>query len=96
MAKMASLHAEKTRVITEDEWDLHYEPLNDSPLETYGKDLELVMKFPDEQIWTLVDSDRYDTAIISGYHLVNRIGYYIAKKPFFPEEIITVPIGREQ
>ena len=94
MAKMASLHAEKTQVITEFEWDMQYEPINDSLLETFGKDLELVMLFPSDQVWTLVESDHYGMAVINGYHLVNRIGYYLTKKPFFPEETITVPIER--
>jgi hypothetical protein len=94
MAKMASLYEEMNRAITEEEWDVQYEPVNNSPLETYGRDLELVMLFPSDQVWTLVDGDQHDMVILSGYRLVNRIGYYLTKKPFFPEENITVIIER--
>lgn len=48
--------------------------------ETYGKELEYVIKQKPEHIWTIQDGDTM-TIISSGYHLVNRIGYLITEKP---------------
>lgn len=44
-----------------------------------------------ERIWTLVEND--DTrSILSGYHLVNRLGYFITSVPRKAGEQITVTI----
>lgn len=32
-------------------------------------------------IWTLVDGDDGDMYILSGYHLVNRVGYFLSVNP---------------
>ena len=92
MAKMASLHAEKIRTLNEFEWDMQYEPITDSPLQDHGKDLELVMLFPSDRVWTLVEADDDKLFIRNGYHLVNRIGYHITQKPWHTEEDITVEV----
>lgn len=49
--------------------------------ETYGEELEFVRSRDPATIWTIVDGDDGDQYIISGYHLVNRIGYLISTKP---------------
>lgn len=59
--------------------------------ETYGDDLDYVIKTADSPygantVWTWVDGDK-GTYIINGYHLVNRIGYFITKVPFGSEDI---------
>ena len=96
MAKMASLYEETTRPmatsITEDEWDQQYNPLNDSLLQDHGRDLELVMLQPKDQIWTLVEAENEKLFIRNGYHIVNRIGYYITQKPWFPSDDIVVEV----
>ena len=56
--------------------------------ETYGKELEFVKKQDNNKIWTLVDEENEEMWILSGYHLVNRIGYFITEIPF--EEDIQV------
>lgn len=49
--------------------------------ETYGDELDFVKSQPDNLIWTYCDDG--ETAFLSsGYHLVNRLGYLIASKPF--------------
>lgn len=53
--------------------------------ETYGEELEFVRSQPANTIWTLVDGDNENPCLLSGYHLVNRIGYLISTK--------TVPEG---
>ena len=52
--------------------------------ETYGLEVEFVQAHPNEYIWTEVDGDS-GTYIISGYHFVNRISYYITENPWTDE-----------
>jgi hypothetical protein len=52
--------------------------------ETYGVELGYVLATADlepNRVWTLVDGDE-GTYVINGYHLVNRIGYFITSIPF--------------
>ena len=49
--------------------------------ETFGPEVEFVRKADDHNVWTLLDCG--GTAIVaSGYHFVNRIGYFITQNPF--------------
>ena len=63
----------------------HLSRNNDTDLfETYGLELGYVLGVADyepDRVWTLVDGDD-GTYIINGYHLVNRIGYFISEVPF--------------
>lgn len=76
--------------LTDDEWDSKYAPISnhisgyneyDQLFETYGADLDFVRKHRRNHIWTQVDDGNGGVYIINGYHLVNRIGYYITKNP---------------
>lgn len=49
--------------------------------ETYGEELEYVKSQPKDKIWTIID-DEDNLYIISGFHLVNRIGYVISQNSF--------------
>lgn len=49
--------------------------------ETYGEELEYVKSQPKDKIWTIID-DEDNLYIISGFHLVNRLGYVITKNSF--------------
>jgi len=55
------------------------------PYETYGEDLELVIKAnldPTKSVWTLIDSDApWGISTVSGFQFCNRIQYYIGDKP---------------
>jgi hypothetical protein len=93
--------------MTEDEFDEQY-PLvrnhlnlnaswafGDGPgclFETYGAELDFVRSQDPRTIWTLVDGDDGNQYVISGYHLVNRIGYLISTIPFPEDASIEVPI----
>ena len=88
--------------ITDDEWDTTYQPVAnavsgyneyDQLFETYGADLDFVLKHNRNRIWTQVDGDDDKIYIVNGYQLVNRIGYYITKKPHNVSDLITVTIG---
>lgn len=52
-------------------------------LETFGKDLDLVLKIHNEtpkRVWTTVDGDDGSVYLVSGFHFVNRINYVITKE----------------
>ena len=49
--------------------------------ETYGEELEFVRQQDLATVWTLVDGDDGDQDLVSGFHLVNRIGYLISTVP---------------
>lgn len=82
--------------ISEDDFFEKYKPItnhlndnapftyNDKGLmfETYGEELEFVRTQPDNKIWTYQDDDMGNPIIANGYHLVNRIGYFITENPF--------------
>jgi len=72
-----------------DSWEKKYKPIknpfgdrgwNGTMFETYGEDLSFIAPVPDEQLWTWVDGDE-GTWIVSGYHHINRIGYFITENP---------------
>jgi hypothetical protein len=53
--------------------------------ETYGEELDYVRSVYDEdprRVWTLVDGDDGNLYIVDGYHLVNRINYFVTEVPF--------------
>jgi len=69
-------------------WEQKYKPIqnfngdkgwNGTMFETYGEDLEFVAKTPDEFVWTWVDGDE-GTWLMSGFHWINRIGYFVTEK----------------
>lgn len=78
--------------MTEDDFDARY-PLRPNHLnpnagwsdggdrgclfETHGAELAFVRHQPPGTIWTLVDGDHGDLFLISGCHVVNRVGYLI-------------------
>ena len=50
--------------------------------ETYGEELAFVRRQDPHTVWTLVDgADDDATYLLSGFHLVNRIGYLISRSP---------------
>lgn len=62
--------------------------------ETYGKELAFVRKQDNHNIFTYVDADE-GTGIIEGYHLCNRIGYFIGKKKWAEKISIFVRISND-
>jgi hypothetical protein len=57
--------------------------------ETYDPDLKFVRNCPTEHIWTLVDGDK-GLWIVSGYHWVNRIGYFVTEIPWTKDYEVVV------
>lgn len=48
--------------------------------ETYGEEAQFIASQPNEHVWTLLDTDE-GLCIVSGWHFVNRLGYFVAKQP---------------
>ena len=75
--------------LTYEDWCEKYKPIknhivpNDdtTSFETYGDELEFVRQQPDNTIWTEMDGDE-GVYIVTGYHFVNRICYYITEVPW--------------
>lgn len=63
--------------------------------ETYGEELDFVRQQDPRTVWTLVDGDDGDQYLLSGYHLVNRIGYLLSTVPVPEEAEIQVRIPME-
>ena len=58
--------------------------------ETYGDELKIVLAYANghtgrepgaRKVWTLLENDLGESVICEGYHLCNRLGYFITAKP---------------
>lgn len=78
----------QTTILTDDQWYDTYEP-DDRMYETYGEDMNYINSMPAQFVWTLMDGDE-DTIVVNGRGYVNRIGYYISKKPHNTNDLIVV------
>jgi hypothetical protein len=58
--------------------------------ETYGEDERYVMLEDKKHVWTLVDHNPNSVYLdlIPGYHLVDRLGYFISDVPWEDEELV--------
>jgi hypothetical protein len=80
-----------------DAWEEKYQPIKnqytqkqngefvEDKFETYGEELDYVLSIANtepKRVWTLVDGDNGNLYIVDGYHLVNRVNYFITKNPF--------------
>ena len=74
-----------SKFMTYDYWVENFHPIYSNPdndtmqWETYGDEVQYVIQQDDHNVWTEVDGDE-GTYIVNGYHLVNRIHYYITEK----------------
>lgn len=81
------------KVYTYDAWVEKFKPIKNSfrkydeiAFETYGDEVEFVQRTDNRHVWTEVDGDS-GTYIITGYHFVNRIQYYVTEQPWDDENI---------
>ena len=82
-------------------WEAKYQPIknhitgeDDDKFETYGEELDYVRSVVDTEprrVWTLVDGEDGNLYIVDGYHLVNRLNYFITKKPLEGDGYLEVP-----
>ena len=75
--------------LTSDEFDArfrlvpnHITPSRGDMFETFDEELDFVRFSDPSRICTLIEGDDGDLYIVSGYHLVNRLGYFILEEPF--------------
>lgn len=95
--------------LTEDEFDSQF-PLVENHLnrhaswvigdgpgclfENYGTELAFVREQDARFVWTIIDGDDGDMYLVSGFHLVNRVGYLLSTVPVPADTIIHVHIPR--
>ena len=81
--------------LTNQEWEATYLPMTNHltneglAYETYGDEADYVSQQDEKFVWTELDGDE-GVYIVSGYHFVNRIQYYITNKPWTEDTMITV------
>lgn len=84
-----------SKIMTYDYWLENFEPIASDAdngvthYETYGNELDYVIKQDPKQIWTEVQGD-YGTYIVSGFRYINRLQYYITKNKW-DDEYTEVP-----
>jgi hypothetical protein len=86
-----------------DEWCETYKPIpnnivedssfDGTMFETYGAEYEFVKKADPAYIWMYGDGDDGGTYIWNGWHIVNRIGYFITEVPCPPDTTIQVKVS---
>jgi hypothetical protein len=98
--------------LTEDEWFEQFKPIpnhldenasfNDGEqgymFETYGDEVEFVKSQDSNRIWTYSDGDDGGTYISDGYHVVNRIGYFVTAVPYDDKQYYEIQLieGRDE
>lgn len=71
--------------------DDHDAPFDGTMFETYGPEMEAVRAADPACVWTLVDcGDDENLYVLSGLHLVNRLGYFITEQPRTGEEDVEI------
>ena len=86
-----------------DEWCATYKPIpnnivedssfDGAMFETYGDEVAFVKKADPAYIWMYGDGDDGGSYIWNGWHIVNRIGYFITEVPCPPDTTIQVKVS---
>ena len=86
-----------------DEWCDTYKPIpnnivedssfDGTMFETYGDEVAFVKKADPAYIWMYGDGDDGGSYIWNGWHIVNRIGYFITEVPCPPDTTIQVKVS---
>ena len=96
-------------VLTEEEWFDTFKPIpnhlddnasfNDGKngylFETYGEELDFVQAQDQNKIWTYGEGDNGGTYIWNGWHIVNRLGYFISALPFDDNKDYQIQISND-
>ena len=86
--------------LTQDEWEEQYLPKPNhitnqgNAYETYGAELDYITEQDEKFIWTEMDGED-GVYIVSGYHFVNRIQYYITEKPWVEDTSVPVCVYKD-
>jgi hypothetical protein len=86
-----------------DEWCATYKPIpnnivedssfDGTMFETYGDEVAFVKKADPAYIWMYGDGDDGGTYLWNGWHIVNRIGYFITEVPCPADTTIQVKVS---
>ncbi len=89
--------------LSEDKWFDTYKPIKNHidkaasvdghMFETYGDEVEFVRSQHPTNIWTYGEGDNGGTYIWNGFHVVNRIGYFLTEVPFDDKVITQIMIS---
>jgi len=91
--------------ILENEFDEKFTPIknhidnnasfNGCMFETYGKELDFVFELSKKQnrVWTIIEGDNDTMYYISGFHLVNRLGFLITEKEWLEETDVKIDLS---
>ena len=84
--------------MTYEEWSTKYRPIKNhlvkddtTSFETYGDEVLFVCEQPNSTVWTELDGDE-GVYLVSGYHLANRISYYVTDVPWDDSDDICITI----
>jgi hypothetical protein len=96
------------RQITIEEWEEEFIPMenpfdtnasfNGAMFETFDVELGFVLgvnSLASQKVWTYVDGDG-GTYIVDGYHLVNRIGYFITQNARPDDQFYEVIVSQDE
>ncbi len=73
----------------------HFSKTSDDVMfETYGQEVEFVQKQDPRYVWTYVQGD-LSMLLVSGYHYVNRLGYYVTEVPWDEDKDYTVVLSED-
>ena len=52
-------------------------PFNGCMYEPFGEELEYIKAIPNNRVWTIIDNNEGRFIILTGRHLINRVGYLV-------------------
>jgi hypothetical protein len=94
------------KIITEEEFDSKFTPIenkietnaafNGTMFETYGPEWEYVKEQPINNVWTIVSTEDDGMAYLSGFHAINRMGYFITKEKWIEETEVTLDVETDE
>lgn len=67
-------------------------PFDGYMYETFGSEQEYVRRHSEDRIWTVVDAEG-DLVMLSGWHVVNRVGFFITERPWDGLQVAEIILG---
>lgn len=83
------LEGDDDDILDAEDWEAIFKPIQNHfehneedkiLFETYGEELEFVKGHDNKKIWTLIDGNDGELYIIPGYHLIDRVHYFITER----------------
>ena len=81
--------------LTYAQWEAQYKPVDNQfaegaamggkMFETYGEEVEFVKTHKPQYIWTWVDDGEGGSGLAAGWHVVNRLGFFVTEEPWTNE-----------